>query len=245
MHRLDVPLHLLAAAELTTDLPSRCTWSISFSAFALSYPKYFWKTKATYDIRLTGSFHTIVTHGLARKVTSSGVTVGSTSTGLVALTNPIVAHARPLIWGGEQPRRRVDRAPHRPLRADHAAGVPGQRNRPPPVGLRALPAPAPRGATVRRRGGGWDEPSTPSNSSVSTTTPWPCWPDVVNEETLDWLRGYRFSGIGVGLRRGRHVLPVLTARDRGGQASPRRSSWRRCCCRSTTTTRPWRLPPPG
>ncbi len=33
--------------ELTTDLPSSCTSSISFSAFFFSYPKYFWKTYVT------------------------------------------------------------------------------------------------------------------------------------------------------------------------------------------------------
>ena len=36
VHRLDVALHLLALPELTTDLPSWCTSSISFSAFFLS-----------------------------------------------------------------------------------------------------------------------------------------------------------------------------------------------------------------
>jgi hypothetical protein len=37
---------------------------------------------------LTGSFQTMVTHGVASTVISSGVVVGSTSTGLAVDTSP-------------------------------------------------------------------------------------------------------------------------------------------------------------
>src|SRR6478735_12422603 len=45
-------------------------------------------------MRLTGSFHTIVTHGVASRVMSSvsGVVVGSTWTGLAVDTGSMLAH---------------------------------------------------------------------------------------------------------------------------------------------------------
>ncbi len=46
-------------------------------------------------MRFTGSFQTMVTHGFATTVISSGVSVGSTSTGLAADTVPIVAQYAP------------------------------------------------------------------------------------------------------------------------------------------------------
>ncbi len=47
----------------TTALPSLCTCSMSFVAFAWEYPKSCFRTRVTYDIRLIGSFQTITIHG--------------------------------------------------------------------------------------------------------------------------------------------------------------------------------------
>src|SRR3954454_4287155 len=97
----------------------------------------------------------MVTHGLAVRVTSSGVMSGSTSTGLVVAIStwwhsvpPDPGPALVLRW----PRARVDGPPDRPLRAHHAAGRPAVRDGLAAIGLRAVRSPAARGAPVRRRG---------------------------------------------------------------------------------------------
>src|SRR6204780_1322169 len=67
----------------TTALPLWWTSSMSFSAFGRGYPKTCSKTYVTYDIRFTGSFHTIVSQGLSGtdssadrgKSTSAGATL--------------------------------------------------------------------------------------------------------------------------------------------------------------------------
>src|SRR6478735_3792890 len=96
-------------------------------------------------MRLTGSFQTIVTHGLADWTISSGVRVGSTSTG--AVTGPCW-HTDPR----DPANGAVNGTAHRPLRAHHAPGRPALRRGAPPIGLRALP-PTPPGGTAVRRGG--------------------------------------------------------------------------------------------
>ena len=63
----------------TTALPLWCTSSISCSAFSRLYPNSFWNTQVTYDIRLTGSFQTMVTHGRSGSGDSS---MSGTSTGM-------------------------------------------------------------------------------------------------------------------------------------------------------------------
>src|SRR5262245_42384503 len=100
-------------------------------------------------MRLTGSFHTTVTQGVARTVMSSlsGVVVGSTSTGLAVDTTPWCHGDIPLRRTGD-----LDGTAHRPLRADDGPGGAGQRHRPPAVGVRAVPAAAAGGPPLRRGG---------------------------------------------------------------------------------------------
>src|ERR1700712_3741640 len=114
-------------------------------------------------MRVTGSFHTIVTHGCAVSVISSGVRSGSTSTGLVVAIRPSW-HSRPPLPSPETPARasavlalrwpgeHVDGTADRPLRADDAAGGAAVGHRPPALGLRALPSATPGGPSVRRGG---------------------------------------------------------------------------------------------
>ena len=99
---------------------------------------------------MTGSFHTIVTHGLSSDGDLVGRQARSTSTGWRG-------HA-PIVHGTSLRRESVststagvDRAAHRPLRADHAAGGAAVGHRAPPLRLRAVPATAARRAPVRRR----------------------------------------------------------------------------------------------
>src|SRR5882724_2158950 len=49
----------------TTALPSLCTCIMSLVACGSLYPNSFWKTYVTYVMRLTGSSHTMVTHGVS------------------------------------------------------------------------------------------------------------------------------------------------------------------------------------
>src|SRR5215475_7709835 len=62
---------------------------MSFSAFSLLKPNSFWNTHVTYDIRFTGSFQTMVTHGRSRSGTSSisgdsaGITCGAAMPSIV------------------------------------------------------------------------------------------------------------------------------------------------------------------
>src|SRR3954447_18644578 len=104
-------------------------------------------------MRFTGSFHTIVTHGLAKKVISSGVVVSSTSgsawTGLAVDT----ATSWHSVLRERLIRRHFDRAAHRPLRAHDAAGRFGRRHGRSPFGLRTLPETPSRGAALRGGGG--------------------------------------------------------------------------------------------
>src|SRR5690606_4987003 len=68
--------------EVTMALPLWWTSSISFVAWSRLYPNSFWNTYVTYDIRLTGSFHTMVCHGLSSALVPSP-SVCSASTGVV------------------------------------------------------------------------------------------------------------------------------------------------------------------
>ena len=122
---------------------------------------------------------------------------------------PMVAQRPPsgpalaLRWPGA----RVDRPADRPLRADHAAGGPGLRHRPPALGVRAVPAPAPRGPAVRR--GGRRRPRARRHRGVPVrrrgarrrST------DVVDEPTREWLADYRFTGDIWGYPEGETYFP--------------------------------------
>ena len=150
---------------------------------------------------MTGSFHTMVTQGLATRVISSGVRVGSTSTGLAADTRPwwhsdgVVTRTAALL---------TDHYELTMLQAALAAGTADRR-----VGLRAVPAAAPRGPSVRRggrrRAGRW----TRSRRSGSTTrrSRRCASGEVVDEPTLAWLADYRFAGDIWGYAEGEVYFP--------------------------------------
>src|SRR5580658_9730535 len=72
------------APAATTALPLWCTSSISLVAFFFGYPKTCWKTYVTYDMRLTGSFQTMVTHGRSDTGLSAGL--GRSTSAGAALT---------------------------------------------------------------------------------------------------------------------------------------------------------------
>ena len=161
-------------------------------------------------MRLTGSFQTMVTHGVARTVISSGVVVGSTSTGLAVGHGSMVHTALGYsMWPS------AHRAADRPLRADHAPGRAGRRYGGPPVGLRAVRAAAPGGTALRRGRGGRPGPGRDRGVPVRRRGP-----------RGARRRGRRGDGglagrlpvlrRRVGLRRGRDLLRALTAADRRG-----------------------------
>src|SRR5690606_22728931 len=131
---------------------------MSRSAFSRLYPNSFWKTQVTYDIRLTGSFQTMVTHGrsAAGRSSTSGISTGRT---WGAALPPIVprAGARGMAhtWPADAPHRGCRsgiRPVDRPIRAeDGVSGGAGRLGRP-PVHVRGV-----RAAAARRpplRGGG-------------------------------------------------------------------------------------------
>ena len=107
------------------------------------------------------------------------------------------------------PPRQVERAADRPLRADDAAVGHRLGCRPPPLGLRALPAP-----TARRVGGtaswpAWGGRSTRSSRSGSPTRSSRCSREqrIVDEPTLAYLADYRFRGDIWGYAEGETYFP--------------------------------------
>ena len=187
---------------------------------------------------MTGSFHTMVTHGFASEGDLVRREVG------LDLDR---ARGRHGAHGGTAPRS--DRWPYAdPVRAstalltDHyeltmlqAALAVGHGA--PALGLRAVPAAAARGAPVRRGGrrrpGARRDRGLPlrrrgargarATSSTSAT------PRVAGDVPLHRRR--------LGLRRGRGLLPLLPAADRRGHLRRGGAARDACCCRSTTTTR--------
>src|SRR5690606_36575972 len=111
---------------------------MSRSAFSRLYPNRFWKTQVTYDIRLTGSFQTMVTHGrsAAGRSSTSGISTGRT---WGAAMPPIVPRAGARDMAHTSPPdapalgcRSGDRPVDRPLRADDGvSGAAGRHGRPP------------------------------------------------------------------------------------------------------------------
>ena len=104
---------------------------------------------------------------------------------------------------------RLDGTADRPLRADDAPGRARRRDRPPPVGVRAVPATAARGPPVRRGGrrrpGAGRDRAVPlrrrRRSRVLREG------RVVDEETLAWLADYRFTGDVWGYAEGEVYFP--------------------------------------
>ena len=168
---------------------------------------------------MTGSFQTIVTHGLAsgrsRRVWWSA--------------RPRRARSRPQCW------HTVGRV-HSPdvgsaLLTDHyeltmlqaalQSGTAHRRSR-----LRALPATAARGPAVRRRRRRRTGAGRARTVHASTPRRWRRWTDVVDGPTLDWLASLPLLRRRLGLRRGRGLLPRSPRSWWSSRPSPRR-----CCSR--------------
>ena len=121
--------------------------------------------------------------------------------------------SRPRLW---PMTTAIDGAADRPLRADDAAGGAAGGHRAPPLGVRAVPAPAARGAPVRRRGrcrpGSRRLEAFRFDDEVARG---PARPPVVDEPTLEWLASLPVPRRHLGLPRGRDLLPLLPADGRG------------------------------
>ena len=217
----------------TTARPFWCTSSISRSAFVLGVAEVAcWKTYVTYDIRLTGSFHTMRDPrpvGQRRSASDAGLLDldgrdGSRAPCSRARAAPRLRRRRP------RDLARPARAAHRPLRADDAAGRPAQRRGRAPLRVRGVrpPAAATAGATA------WSPApagcSTRSRPSASAPDELAALADAQRRRRArPWssLAAYRFTGDDLGVRRGR------AATSPGRRSSSVEGTLRRgaCCSR--------------
>ena len=104
-------------------------------------------------------------------------------------------------------RELVDRPADRPLRADHAAGGAGLRHRPPPLGLRALPASAPRGAALRRGGRRRPRARRARGLPLRRRDARGAARRGRRPDAATWLASYRFTGDMWGYPEGEVYLP--------------------------------------
>src|ERR1700756_5265071 len=94
---------------------------MSFSALERGYPKTCSNTYVTYDMRLTGSFHTIVSHGLSGTDSSSD-RGRSTSAGATLTTMHLPLRSLPLVTNlvnGESPDNTANGVSSTALLTDH------------------------------------------------------------------------------------------------------------------------------